>query len=70
LSLAPVHFKVTANHAESKVTAWHPMCATRSARNDIREGGDILKVATMDDNNDYFSKKSCIGADIIESYIT
>jgi hypothetical protein len=45
------------------------MCATRRTRHNIREGGDILKVA-MDDDNDYFSKESHIGADIIESYVT
>jgi hypothetical protein len=43
-SLHPVESKVTAYHAKSKVTACNAMRATRSARNDIREGGTILEV--------------------------
>jgi hypothetical protein len=43
-SLPPVESRVTAYHAKSKVTACNAMCATRSARNNIREGGAILEV--------------------------
>jgi hypothetical protein len=43
-SLPPVESKVTAYHAKSKVTACNTMRATRSAMNDIREGGAIIKV--------------------------
>jgi hypothetical protein len=57
-SLPPVDSKVTAYHAESKVTAWNAMRATCSARNDIREGGAINEVACH------------IGADSIKSYVT
>jgi hypothetical protein len=68
-SLPPVESKVTAYHAETKVTACHIMCATRSTRNNIREGGIILEVA-MDKDDDYFSKECHIGANIIERYVT
>jgi hypothetical protein len=44
MSLPPVESKVTAYHAKSKVTACNAMRATRSARNNIREGGAILEV--------------------------
>jgi hypothetical protein len=43
-SLPPVESRVMAYHAESKVTACKAMRATRSARNDIREGRAILEV--------------------------
>jgi hypothetical protein len=68
-SLHPVESKVTAYHAKSKVTACNAMRATRSARNNIREGGAILEVA-MDDDDDYFSKECHIWADSIKSYVT
>jgi hypothetical protein len=54
---------------ESRVTACHAMRGTRSAGNNIREGGAILEVA-MDDNHDNFSKESHIGGDITKSNIT
>jgi hypothetical protein len=44
MSLPPVESRVTAYHAKSKVTACSIMRATRSARNNIREGGAILEV--------------------------
>jgi hypothetical protein len=69
LSLPPVESKVMAYHAKSKVMACNTMRATRSARNDIREGGAILELL-MDDDDDYFSKECRIGADSIESYVT
>jgi hypothetical protein len=40
---------------ESKVTACHAMCGTRSARNNIMEGGAILEVV-MDNYDGNFSK--------------
>jgi hypothetical protein len=45
------------------------MRGSGSAGNDIREGGAILEVVMDDDNKD-FSNECCIGADIIESYVT
>jgi hypothetical protein len=68
-SLPPVESKVTAYHAKSKVTACNAMRATRSTRNNIREGDVILEVA-VDDDNDYFSKECRIGANSIKSYVT
>jgi hypothetical protein len=50
---------------ESRVTACHAMRGTRSARNNIREGGAFLY---NDVNN--FSKESRIGGDIINSNVT
>jgi hypothetical protein len=44
MSLPPVESKVTVDHVKSKVTACNAMCATHSARNNIREGGSILEV--------------------------
>jgi hypothetical protein len=43
-SLPPVEPRVTADHTKSKVTACNAMHATRSTRNNIREGGAILEV--------------------------
>jgi hypothetical protein len=44
------------------------MCAPRSARNNIKEGGIILEVP-MDNEDNYYSKECCIGTDRIESYV-
>jgi hypothetical protein len=68
-SLPPVESKVTAYQPKSKVTDPYAMRAPRSARNNIKEGGIILEVP-MDDEDDYYSKECCIGANRIESYIT
>jgi hypothetical protein len=67
-SLPPVESMVMAYHAESKVTACHAMCGTRSSGDDIREGDAILEVA-MDDNKD-FSAECHMWGDIIDSNVT
>jgi 1-deoxy-D-xylulose 5-phosphate reductoisomerase len=46
---------------EARVTACHAMHGTRSARNNIREGGAILEVA-MEDDDDDFVRNAILGA--------
>jgi hypothetical protein len=53
-SFPPVESKVMAYHPKSKVMACNAMRATRSAKNDIREGGAILEVA-VDDNKKLYA---------------
>jgi hypothetical protein len=69
LSLPPVESKVTAYQPKSKVMDCYAMRAPCSARNNIKEGGIIVEV-TMDNKDDYYSKKCHIGANRIESYVT
>jgi hypothetical protein len=45
------------------------MCAPRSTRNNIKEGGSILE-EQMDNEDDYFSKECSIRANMIKSYVT
>jgi hypothetical protein len=67
-SLLPVESKVTAYYAKSKVTVCNAMRGTRSARNNIREGGAILEVAA-DDNEDLYGE-CCTPGNIINSDVT
>jgi hypothetical protein len=69
-SLPTLEFMVTANHAESKVTACRAMRGTRSSGDDIGERDAILEVAVDNDDN-YFSTNKChSAADTNKSYVT
>jgi hypothetical protein len=67
-SLSPIEFMVTANHAESKVTACHAMRGTHSSGDNIREEDTMLEVA-MDHDKD-FSAECHMRGDIIDSNVT